>query len=691
MKEKIVQKKHIFDHFKNKQSFYVIDYCPTPKVIDDVVYQDIEIWKNLPRGKAEVIDIETNEVVFILVGLKKFGDDNDTFGINNSKEDNWNQCIGSVKENGEAFHVGCFKYKEIEYLVIGSKLVHILLSLSEDIDEQLEIITKKQKTRVEFAVKMAKLFTSKYLVINDGVVNNKLKEYLINTKYTLVGEHINPENEHIVKYDSKCIRFFSIVSPDSLNTVEYCISTPLEMKEIIISLGLDFVELCEPVCNKSDLEIVKEKYFNLDNCEGLVLYYCKNGNVVYIEKFKNKQYTILRTIREYKNANKSRYQLLQRLKNYHIPLSQEEQKHYLLFFHYLKNKVSSEENFSIQLYKNFLENVSMYTDEDKEYVINKVYIVLIGIPGSGKTTIGSQLVINALQNGIKAIYIDQDMMFGNAKQFEEKCKTYLNSDYQLIINGKCNTTNYVRENSLKYINDDTELLVVKIHEDNLSENDLNECIQRISNRKYHTSLFANKSKEVVSSFYYTFDHKVDEVYKQMQLKLQDTIETKVNNIFGNVYNSLNVKVQIYPSFIMCNYLGIKLDIKMIQNLLKNESLYEFFNINPWFIKATNIYHVTLLHSSEFYKYVNELIYYNELANNNTKLCVRIESFCWNTEIAAFKVSIPELENPIQDRHYHITVYKKDQKIMNAESNMMLKGEHKSIPFQMEIEGIVTRF
>ena len=145
--QKIVEKKHIFDHFENKQSFYVIDYCPSPKVIDDVTYQDIEVWKNLPRGKAEVFDSITNEVIFTLTGLKKFGDSNETFGTNNSKEENWDTCIATIKENGEAFHVGCFKYNEYEYLVIGSKLVHILVCLSEDIDNQLEIITKQQKTR----------------------------------------------------------------------------------------------------------------------------------------------------------------------------------------------------------------------------------------------------------------------------------------------------------------------------------------------------------------------------------------------------------------------------------------------------------------------------------------------------------------------------------------------------------------
>jgi hypothetical protein len=701
--EKIVQKKHIFDHFENKQSFYVIDYCPSPKVIDDVTYQNIEVWKNLPRGRAEVLDSVTNEVIFTLTGLKKFGDNSETFGTNNSKEENWDTCIATIKENGEAFHVGCFKYNDYEYLVIGSKLVHIILCLSEDINRQLEIITKQQKTRVDFAVKMAKLFISKYLVTKD--VNSKVKEYLISTKYTLVGEHINPENEHIVKYDSKCIRFFSIVSPDFLNTSEYCISTPTQMKEIILSLGLDFVELCKPVTNKDELDVVKEKYYNFENCEGLVLYYCKSGKVVYIEKFKNKQYTILRTIREYKNGNKSRYQLLQRFKNYHIPLSSKEQKHYLSFYYYLNNvnnvkkNDSFEEHFSTALYNDFLkyqiDNPSLSKDEKN--IINKVYIVLVGIPGSGKTTIGSQLVINALQKGIKAVYIDQDMMFGNAKQFEEKCKTYLNSDYQLIINGKCNTTNFSRENSLKYINDDTELFVVKVHEDDLNKNDIKECIQRITNRNYHTSLFAKKAEEVVTNFYSSFENKIDNVYKQLQFKLNESIESKVYSIFEKVYTTLSIQnngtqllVQLQPSFIMCNYLGIKLDIKMMQNVLKNQCMSEFFNNTPWFIKATTLYHVTLLHSTNFYNYPNELLYYSELANNNTKLVVKIESLCWNSEIAAFKVSIPELKMLIKDHIYHITVYKKDIKVMNVESNNMLKSEHKSIPIELEIEGMVTR-
>ena len=475
------------------------------------------------------------------------------------------------------------------------------------------------------------------------------------------------------------------------------------MKQIITSLGLDYVELINPVSNKEQLEIVKEKYYNLENCEGLVLYYCKSGKVVYIEKFKNKQYTILRTIREYSNGNKSKYQLLQRFKNYHIPLSSEEQKHFLSFYYYLNNVKKNEsfkEHFSISLYNDFLkyqiDNPCLSLDEKN--VINKVYIVLIGIPGSGKTTIGSQLVINALQNGIKAVYIDQDMMFGNAKQFEEKCKTYLNSDYQLIINGKCNTTNYSRENSLKYINDDTELFVVKIHEDNLSENDIQECVQRISNRNYHTSLFANKAKEVVSKFYSSFENKIDDVYKQLQFKLNESIELKVSSIFEKVYTALSIQnndtqllVQLQPSFIMCNYLGIKMDIKIMQNLLKNQCMSEFFNNTPWFIKATTLYHVTLLHSTNFYNYPNELVYYSELANNNTKLVVKIEALCWNTEIAAFKVTIPELKTLIKDHTYHITVYKKDMKVRNVESNNMLKSEHKSIPIELEIEGIVTRF
>ncbi len=696
--QKIVQKKYTFDHFKSKQSFYVIDYCPSPKVIDDVTYQDIEVWKNLPRGKAEIIDSVTNEVIFTLTGLKKFGDNNERFGISNSNEENWDQCIATIKENGEAFHVGCFKYKNCEYLVIGSKLVHILLSLSEDIDTQLEIISKIQKTRVDFAVKMAKLFVTKYLITED--VNSKVKEYLIDTKYTLVGEHINPDNEHIVKYDSKCIRFFSIVSPDSLNTTNYCISTPIQMKQIITSLGLDFVELCDPVYNKDDLEVIKEKYFNLNNCEGLVLYYCKAEKVVYIEKFKNKQYTILRTIREYRNGNKSRYQLLQRFQNYHIPLSTEDQNHFLSFFNYLKNNVSSEEHFSTVLYNNFItyQRSISNTSLNEENVINKVYIVLIGVPGSGKTTIGSQLVINALQNGIKAIYIDQDMMYGNAKYFEEKCKEVLNSDYQLIINGKSNTTNNTRENSLKYVKDDTEILIVKIHEDHLTEKDINECVIRITNRKYHTSLFAKKAEEVVTKFCTSFENKVDDIYKQLQFNLSDSIELKVNTIFKKVQHTLNLEnndsniiTKIEPSFIMCNYLGIKLNIKTIQNILKNECLYTFYNSSPGFIKATNEYHVTLLHSTNFYNYPNELIYYSELVDNNTKVNIKIDSFCWNDKIAAFKVNIPTLKMTIPNHIYHITVYKKEPKVMNVESNIMLKGAYKSIPMDLEIEGNVMRF
>ena len=241
--------------------------------------------------------------------------------------------------------------------------------------------------------------------------------------------------------------------------------------------------------------------------------------------------------------------------------------------------------------------------------------------------------------------------------------------------------------------------MIKIHEDNLSENDIQECVQRISNRNYHTSLFANKAKEVVSNFYSSFENKIDDAYKQLQFKLNESIESKVSSIFEKVYITLNNQnnqnnqnlVHLQPSFIMCNYIGIKMDIKMMQNLLKNQCMGEFFNNTPWFIKATTLYHVTLLHSTNFYNYPNELVYYSELANNNTKLVVKIESLCWNTEIAAFKVSIPELKTLIKDHIYHITVYKKDIKVMNVESNNMLKNEHKSIPIGLEIEGIVTRF
>lgn len=707
-KSVFVQKEHLYT--LNGITFSVVDTVPNHSLNDDDIYLNDEYWNTITRGHCDVFvcDNNTKTLIHQLRGLKKYGDENDSFGPHNKEKSSSfkKEVFATVKANGECFHVSFFKYQSCVYSILGSKNVHILISINDDIQKQLDDIIETQKNRVTYASKM-----TSYFFKNIGENKEKLINYILDNGVTFVGEYINPEHQHVVKYEKECIHFFAITHPNSMYLYTYL--NPSNSFELFKEFGCETVDyiLCK---SQLELDQVKEKYFNYTNCEGLVLYYIDENDSVYnMFKFKNKQYTILRTVREYYNANKMLSTFIKRLKEYHITLTFDEIELYTSFFIWLKHKCDFT-HFSVDLFNTFLkEDKLQLTIKNSE----KIIIVLIGIPGTGKTTVGSELSYYFNKNGVPTVYIDQDLNYGDLKKFDNQLKHYIQLDKKecsIIIVGKSHTTSFTRENSLKYVTLEQLYFVSFDIPKNKEEKEL--CIKRISERPYHMNLFSNKAKDVVESFcvkYEPFNKETETIGLNVNgiinLSVNDTIHTKCNKIVSEIIQkNPNLKfdemdLNFNSNFIWCQYVGIDISFKVLKDFIETNSKVYQIQKEDLNCYVTHTPHITCIHS-DYMKYkldsekdnIKVLKYWNDKVGQQVSF--KIDKIMWTDEISAFFISFISEDDKIINKYPHISWQRKNTSIKAYTSNVICESSNFKVEYFCDsdnksniLTGVVKRY
>lgn len=652
--------------------FQLTDYHVGFNLNEDELYEDLDFWLSLTRGRAEIRVGE--QLVHTLVGLRKYGDANENFGY--GFNENWDHCFTTVKENGECYHFSAFIYNSELYSVIGSKNVHIIIKMQDDIHQQLQAISETQTKRVSFAVDMANFFFSNFSE------NLELFNFVAQNKLCFVGESINPQNEHIVAYTERNIKFFAITQSTDQQEYLYTRYSPSEAFKIFEKFGLptvDWVKCSTP----AELEFEKNKVQLEENCEGIVIYYCDaNGNVTYIHKYKNDQYALLRTVRQLWRSGTSLLNFRKRLDNYHFKIEAKEKAEWIQFYSWLVNTVDKSKRFSYDLYTEWKTLTSAYN-----YNREQIVVILVGIPGSGKTTIGSQLQANLVVNGINAVYTDQDLFHGDNKAYGENLQSLCsNENYKVVIQGRSNINAHQREFARSFVTGQRIIYVVT----RVDEAGVEECISRVKSREFHQFLKADKAEAVCKSFLSSFEmigeKELDENSSVIELDLLSSIESKVNTVLGKIRElggfQSAIEFGIYPKWVMCNYISIKLEYgEMLQKLD-----FETFNgLTADFDKVIRDVHVTLWHrnSGDFMKGIQ--------ASNwvGKKVVVRCEKICWNDEIAALFLTIEDLEVKSSNKWPHVTL-KRKKGVPPVNSNFILEGEHKTMAVDFILSGTVVR-
>ena len=703
MKNKTIiqQKQHTYLNGR----FEVVDYSVSRHLDDDEAYADLDVWKSLPRGKAEVYALspstKSKTLVHTLVGMHKFGDEDQSFGFNRKE---WTTCIATDKANGECFHLSFFEHEQEVFCILGSKRVHIILDLQQSIVEQVTQIHQEQGERVSYASKMALFVFSKYPMTSSSVMQHSI-EFILEHKVTFVGEYINPLHEHIVSYEEEMLHMFAICHPSHY----YCWCPPLEAKAIFTRLTLPTVDM-QLITNEQDLQQTKQTYFDKSNSEGLVLYYVYDqptNHVANIHKYKNKQYTILRTIREYFNSGASVGKLRQRLRSYHIPLTNEEINDFVNFFLWLKCFKSRDDIYSTECWNDYIAS-----SKQVPIKTHKLVILMVGIPGSGKTTIGSQLLYHCLQHNMQAHYIDQDHCFSNfqllQKQFHEclhmptnkvdgKLESNTSNDLQhVIIHGKSNFTQKMRQDTLSQLTTE-QLLVVNF------ERDVQVSLERINNRSYHPTIHADdtqKAQTVVQSFYDSYETPTVEEFEQdyigflgiVNLPCSSTILEKVNMVIDKCNCTLFEPITKLSSFQYCNYIGLAIESSLKQFLPVEYTTSACMKEQ----RRAGQLHVTLLHQTEFrecnislMEYLWDMLQQEEL---NKPMKVELIGFGFTNDVSAFFVRVPTLEKVDQSR-LHITWQKTKHAAAVDAKFIREQSDHTFIPFEpcIEIEGTLKMF
>lgn len=478
-KTKIKRKSEVHTLPSNPNIFFQIDDYSV--FDDDKFYSDITNPANLylRRGTAviyasTIAGDRSQKPLFMLAGCPKFGyfDDILTEQLSDTKF-NKTKLIYTEKENGEAGHLAFFNYNNEWYAIIGSKNVHIVISVRDEKAAwaDFEYYTKMKASRYETALANASLFISETGVTILSSIepqHEQMREYLFEHNYTIVFEAIF--NNHLVSYSGPNRHIaFAITSPQ-FKTVEEqgLVMSPEESLHRLGSWGFNVTKeqiisnIKEQVHQKAALDTY---YETKDNSEGAVVYEIytnSNGKEIVgkIYKHKNFVYIIKRAARELIAGRKNYAAWVKRFANFHIDIvknieNKSTVENLLAFYvHAIQTKTPLEiATIGRTIQKDFTVFMQLTTPEvraglrdiAKDVIDSSVSqpagpqnknwaIMLVGLQGSGKTTMRNMLM---LALGGRAIYVNQDEVGGNRKAFINALSTVPKA-VQAIIVDKCN-------------------------------------------------------------------------------------------------------------------------------------------------------------------------------------------------------------------------------------------------------------
>ncbi|CAG7728232.1 unnamed protein product [Allacma fusca] len=242
--------------------------------------------------------------IFLVFALRKFsgglGDEDDSQLQNMWQKyfikpvESADRIVCTTKANGEAAHVSCCLIKGEYYMCFGSKNVHLLVKNKDD-------LLKYKDSRFEFARRVGQSFFSHSVELMGPEKFQELKEYLTRTRYTMICELLQPENQHVVNLshlEQPELQFICWAEQFQNNECSsLCAMPPDEAIEIARSYNLQTVEYQVIPPEEAELEMAKIR--SESGYEGKVLYFLDgHKNVIGLIKKKTSWYIILRAIRE---------------------------------------------------------------------------------------------------------------------------------------------------------------------------------------------------------------------------------------------------------------------------------------------------------------------------------------------------------------------------------------------------------
>lgn len=551
-----------------QQVIETLEYSLEDRKKEDKTYTNQALRYTLPRGLC-VIKID-DIVIHIVTGIVKFGYDGD-YEKDSSSDIVTKQF--AEKENGQCCHVSSFMHCSQQYIVFGSKMVHLIARTShlrEDIDSYID------KKRYTVAIKIANLSVEKYSHAIDNVV-----EFCNVNKVTLCGEAIFPDDQHIVDYcGNKSLRFFAITCPiEKDDSLTWC--NPIDARHHFQEMGLDVIEKIVSVTS-FDWENCAKDFRNATNSEGAVVYCLdRDGNVIFIYKDKNYFYSFWRAVREQLRNRANLENFLKRLRNpqfenlpdietlivraiqfraFFFKLSQEDQ---MRFFTKWND------------YYTLFDKLSFEDKEDKEALVaveqtaytefpsdGLVVTMLIGSPGSGKSSLAAML---------PGTHIEQDMFCGNSdpkKEYHRAIERHASDpNCKYLVLAKSNITHVMRQEARDILNRTGRPYQIYYVEFELKKDVF--YLERINNRgdAHRTLRPSNKIRGIISRFIKDASANplsVEEESTSLRINPENSMEDNFRQVVG--------------FFTSRGLMDIELNDEIIESALKNVAAYEESNL-----------------------------------------------------------------------------------------------------------------
>ena len=454
----------------NGIEYEMYDHSPANGKNEDKLYKDPILRRILPRGLC-VIKVD-GVVVHIVTGICKFGYDGD-YEMDASCEIVTKQFV--EKENGQCGHVSAFYYGGCNYLVFGSKMVH-LIARTTHLQEDIASYTEKRYT---VAVNIANKFVEQY---SHTIAN--VTTFCISHGVTLVCEAIFKHDQHIVDYHgTESLKFFAITCVnESSGSLTWC--NPSTACEHFQQFGLD-IPAKLIVAPSSEWKSCEDEFRYAENSEGAVVY-CLDleGNVVYIYKDKNCTYIFWRAVREQLRNRANTKIFVERLnhpqfkdlsgkdeliikavqfRSFFFKLTQEEQTQFFSKWndYYTAFEGLSQSEKEALVLTVPLDPIKTASNDGEIKQVPLQVIVMISPPGGGKTTTAKSLefLFNTSQYPKYCKHLEQDM-FVDPKEPKKAKQSYNDAiatnaydpNIKMLILAKVNHTCVMRQETRDILN-----------------------------------------------------------------------------------------------------------------------------------------------------------------------------------------------------------------------------------------------
>jgi hypothetical protein len=436
---------------------------------DDAVYEKNPlVWEDVPRGQANIYIKSSPDalpsdstIVCMLRGVRKFGYSDSSYG----RRSDVVSVIGIDKENGECAHVAAFEHAGTKFWVVGSKHVNVVF---RDGFAREDLKKFEEFPRHRIALKIAKLF----LATLEKMPSEQKQTFfdgLVFNHWTANAEAIFADSQHIVDYNgSNELRWFAL-SKDGPSSDGLC-ENPLLTAAFFESCNLHSVTHSENLKYKSiEYDAFLDSVARRLASEGVVMYGMDaTGKVVCMWKEKSYSYVMERVVREaikkgmvgdelFRYVQTRLTQQESRLRQYFVSWEETRLPCLIEFAAWLQtnktiNFKDHESLWSLSSKWLTLQREFMQLSQEQRTAIAIQYkdkklsgvsaiqaVVLVGPPGSGKSTLSRTLVSLLKRCGKIPVWLNQDEAGGNRKTYIDAIKRVISlKDTTHVILDKSN-------------------------------------------------------------------------------------------------------------------------------------------------------------------------------------------------------------------------------------------------------------